>query len=96
MAASYNRDGSAILDAYRLFTSQPDVSADVARRYGIDYIVTCRAHADYAFYMQQGGSDGLISRLDSGRLPAWLQAIPPSGPRHEVQVYEVLHNRLGR
>jgi hypothetical protein len=96
MAASYNRDGNAILDDYRLFTGQPDTSAAIARHYGIDYIVTCRSDPDYAYYKQQGGFKGLLSRLDSGRLPEWLQAAPPTGPRHEVQVYEVLHNRLGR
>ena len=96
MAASYNRDGDAILDAYRMFTNQPNASAAIARRYGVDYIVTCRSDPDYAYFLQQAGGGGLLSRLNSGQLPAWLQALPPSGPRHEVQVYEVMHNRLNR
>lgn len=94
MAAQYSRDGNAILDSYHLFTDTPDASAAIAHRYGIDYVMTCRFDADYAFNIKEGGSGGLIASLDRGRIPTWLKALPPSGQRREVHVYKVLRDRL--
>jgi hypothetical protein len=94
MAASYHRDATAILDIYRLFTETPDESAAIIRKYGIDYVATCSADEDYAYYIQEGGLQGLLSQLDKGHRPAWLSPYPLSGPAGEVRVYKVLRDRL--
>jgi len=91
MAASYHRDAGAILDLYRLFTEPSDGAAAIIRRYGVDYLMTCRADEDYTFYIREGGPRGLLTNLDEGRVPSWLSPFPPSGPRGEVRVYKVIH-----
>lgn len=90
MAGSYHRDGTAILELYRLFTDSPDVGAAIVRKYGIDYVVTCRADEDYAFYIREGGPRGLLSDLDKGNFPSWLAPVAPSGRESGERIYRVL------
>jgi hypothetical protein len=93
MAGSY-RDFDAILDTYALFTGPPNAGAAILRKHQVDYIATCRLGGAYTYYIKAGGPGGLLSQLDKGHVPPWLTPLPPSGPKHQVQIYKVLRDRL--
>lgn len=83
ISGPYHRDADGILDTYRIFTAPPADAARVLKRRGIDYVMTCSASRDWAFFRARSARDGILLRK-----PAWLE---PAGhdATGRVQVYRV-------
>ncbi len=81
IAGPYHRDAAGILDTYEIFAGKNPRT--VLDRRGIDYVMTCRASPDWAFY---GAQSGLLVGLARSRIPDWLV---PVGRRGDVEVYRV-------
>jgi hypothetical protein len=82
IAGPYHRDAAGILDSYAIFTG--DNPRAILHKRGIDYLMTCRAAPDWAFYRVRGG---LIAELAAGHVPDWLTPVGKSG---DVAVYRIL------
>jgi hypothetical protein len=93
VAGPYHRDSAGILDTYTTFTAPPAEGADILARRGIDYVAVCKTSPDYAYYLKQGRSDGLLSQLAAGRDVAWLERVPEK-PGDAVILYRVRKDRL--
>ncbi len=81
IAGPYHRNAGGILDTYAIFTG-PDPRATLTAR-GIDYVMTCSASPDWAFYRAKGG---LVAKLAAHHVPSWLIAAGHAG---QVTVYRV-------
>lgn len=92
VAAPYHRDGAGILDTYATFTGSPATGAAILAHRGIDYVAVCPTSPDYAFYLKQGGSNGLLSQLAAGHDIAWLKRLPAKADS-AVVIYQVLKER---
>lgn len=90
VAGPYHRGTLAMLDTYRIFAGSDAEARRVLQYRGIDYVVTCPASPDYAFYAKQD-SQGLIARVERRNTPAWLA---PAYATRELQVFRVLKNKL--
>ena len=90
----YHRNARGIIDSYKLFTSKPEAGAHILRERGIDYVMICIPSPDYDFYLDQGGDDSLMARLDDDRPPAWLKLIPKADKEQVVEIYSVLKDKL--
>lgn len=75
LAAPYHRLSSSIVLSHRIFAAPPAKARAVAAQAGLAYIVLCGQRG--AAGLSDGERrDSLLSHLQSGRPPAWLQPIP--------------------
>jgi hypothetical protein len=87
IAGPYHRDAAGILDDYTIFAGRLRAAETTLMRRDIDYIVTCRASADWTYYLKHGGPDTLIANLSTGELPNWLRRITQNS--EAVEIYAV-------
>lgn len=75
LAAPYHRLSSSIVLSHRIFATSPEKARSLAAQAGVAYIVVCgqRGTAGLSDRERQAS---LLTRLQSGRAPGWLQPIP--------------------
>jgi hypothetical protein len=93
IAGPYHRNAAGILDDYAIFAGPERSAKAVLKRRGIDYLMVCRASADWNFYFEHGARDALIRRVSVHTLPRWLQSTGKERAGN-VQLYIVDKARL--
>ncbi|MGF1629418.1 MAG: hypothetical protein ACFCUT_08110 [Kiloniellaceae bacterium] len=88
----YHRNGNGIFDGHQMLaTSDEAVAHDVAERRGIDLVLLCQSPAERRFYQSPRGEENLYHRLEHGRPPTWLAAVPlPSHLQGQARLYRVV------
>lgn len=71
----YHRNGKAIADVMESWIGTPDTAREIARRYGVVYVMTCPGTSESSIYTTRG-PDGFYARLEKGEVPAWLTPLP--------------------
>lgn len=77
LAGPYHRNQAGNLAMLEAMTGTPDEALAVARREGIDYVVSCAGNAETRF-LSRLSPGSLAERLAAGDVPAWLSPVPDS------------------
>lgn len=78
LSGPYHRNAQGIVDTYALFTEADAEARQIARRRGIDLVVTCAASLDLD-QLKRAAPDGLAARLARGETPDWLEPVLSDG-----------------
>lgn len=76
LSAPYHRLSAGIVATHQIFSSRPDEARALLTRQGVTYVMVC-ARPDVG----HGEASSLGHQLHHGQIPAWLEAIPVSGPQ---------------
>jgi len=85
VAAPYHRNQGGVRDAFRFFNDSIDDAHGILVERGIGLVVICPDMAELRG-IRGRADDSFVNLLAAGRLPAWLAAVPNSGP---LQVFAV-------
>lgn len=77
IAAPYHRNNAGNAAMYRIFLSAPDTAHAIAMMVKADYILLCGGGFGALDPSLHDDQRRLISRLESGRAPAWLIPVAP-------------------
>ncbi|WP_346727214.1 hypothetical protein [Alteriqipengyuania abyssalis] len=80
VATGHHRAEAAMHDVIGAFLVKPEVSREILRSYGADYLVLCDDLAEPALYAKRGGSRSLAARLLADDAPAWLAKVETGAP----------------
>jgi hypothetical protein len=72
LAAPYHRLSSSLVLSYRIFAEPPDAARRLAAQAGLTYVVLCGQRGTAGLSEQQRQAS-LLTRLQSGPAPNWLQ-----------------------
>jgi hypothetical protein len=90
IGTAHHRNAAGITAVIEGFMAPPDtahrVVAGLNGGKGADYVVTCTGLNEFTLYAKDR-PNGLAGALARGKVPAWLQTVPTSGPLH---IYKVL------
>ncbi|MBB4631571.1 hypothetical protein [Sphingosinicella soli] len=79
IAGPYHRNAASIADAVALWRAGDEKAKTITARYGATYVLGCVGAHDLASAKKEA-PQGLWARLESGDVPAWLEAVPmPEG-----------------
>ncbi len=81
----YHRNAAGIDAALAIFTAPPDDAHARLRAVRVDYLLVCPADPDLQFFAGYA-PDGLVAKILSGEVPAWLQ---PAGQGGATAIYRV-------
>jgi hypothetical protein len=76
VAGPYHRAGDAILDAIHATRRPPGEAHAIIDARGVNYVAVCSTSRESAVTVKRA-PDGLLSMLQSGAAPAWLEPVPP-------------------
>lgn len=79
LSAPYHRNNAGNRAAISMFLARPEQAEPMARKAGVAYVVFC-AGLPVARAIVERSPDGLAAALARGETPAWLDAIPSTGP----------------
>ncbi len=85
LSAPYHRYESGILTADAIMRAPPAQAEALARQRGVNYVAYCTSSPGLRLY-REAAQDGLAVRLLNGDVPAWLEALPGTGP---IRAYKV-------
>ncbi|MCZ7642820.1 MAG: hypothetical protein M5U33_09045 [Pseudorhodoplanes sp.] len=85
MSAPYHWESKGMIAAHRMLSSPPGQARDILRDWKVNYVVTCGPRPPVGLTPRER-EESLWGALQSGRVPAWLDAVASGGP---FQVYRV-------
>jgi len=85
LSAPYHRYESGILTADAIMRAPPAQAEALVRQRGVNYVAYCTSSPGFRLY-RETAQDGLAVRLLNGDVPAWLEALPGTGP---IRAYKV-------
>lgn len=74
VASAHHRNNEAMRDAIRAFMSEPHTAEAIARRRGVDYVLTCTSLPEVSHYAARA-PQGLQAVLETSKAPPWLQHV---------------------
>jgi hypothetical protein len=86
--SDYHRDARGIIDTNTIFAGTIAQAAQILKARMVGYVLACVSSPDYRFYLSEN-REGLLSRLDRGVVPRWLQPIALRDPEHVLRLYRV-------
>lgn len=86
LASSHHRNEKAMRDHIAIFLFAPDKARAIITKHKITHVAVCKGEAELSNYTQRN-PNGLWSRLDKGKVPAWLQPMKPLGKN--IQLWRV-------
>lgn len=92
VGAPYHRNGSGILDSYRVFAApSEEESRKIVTRRGIGLLLVCPTRAERQYFAQETGESNLYARLVEGKPPVWLAEVPVEAEKADgFRLYRVV------
>ncbi|MBK1795280.1 hypothetical protein JHL21_12305 [Devosia sp. WQ 349] len=85
VAAPYHRNEQGVLDAFRFFQSSEADALAIARKRGLNLVVTCPSMPEMGVE-KSGDGRSLLRLIVAGQVPEWLHEVPSAGP---LKVYAI-------
>tara|TARA_R110001606_G_scaffold134137_2_gene270384 strand:+ start:2230 stop:4008 length:1779 start_codon:yes stop_codon:yes gene_type:complete len=89
----YHRNAAGIEAALGIFTSPPDEAAGLMREAGVDYVLACPGHAEFAMLADVSPAD-FAAVLNAGLAPEGLQIIRRASDGETLYAVEPLSPRI--
>ena len=85
LSAPYHRYERGIIAADSIMRAPPTQAEALVRQRGVNYVAYCTSSPGLRL-LRETAADGLAVRLLNGDVPAWLEALPGTGP---IRAYKV-------